>query len=91
MYILITYDISNDKRRNKIDKLLSSYGVRVNFSVFELDIKPHILKELEFTLSKLMHKDDSVRLYKFTKATVQDSIELGETRTNPFEKESAYV
>jgi CRISPR-associated protein Cas2 len=91
MYILITYDISNDKRRNKIDKLLSSYGMRVNYSVFELDIKPHKLSEIEFTLSKLMHKDDSVRLYRFTKSTIQDSIELGNNRANPFEKESAYV
>jgi CRISPR-associated protein Cas2 len=91
MYLLITYDISNDKRRNKIDKLLSSYGTRVNYSVFELEIKAHIYSDLEFKLSKLMHKDDSVRLYRFTKTTIQDSVELGEHRSNPFEKEVSYV
>ena len=91
MYLLITYDISSDKRRNKVDKFLSSYGTRVNYSVFELDIKAHEFSNIKFTLSKLMHEDDSVRLYRFTKTTMQESLELGVHRTDPFEKESAYV
>ena len=91
MYLLITYDISSDKRRNKIDKLLSSYGTRVNYSVFELDIKTHQFADIKLKLSKLMHKDDSIRLYRFTKSTIQESLELGEHHTDPFEKESSYV
>jgi CRISPR-associated protein Cas2 len=38
MYLLVTYDIVSDKRRRKVDKLLSEYGFRVNYSVFELEI-----------------------------------------------------
>lgn len=34
-FIVIAYDISNTRRRNKIVKLLSEYGRRVNLSVFE--------------------------------------------------------
>lgn len=34
-YFLVIYDISNDKRRNKISKVLEGYGKRVQYSAFE--------------------------------------------------------
>ena len=39
MFVLITYDISDNKRRSKVEKLLLEVGYRVNLSVFECDIK----------------------------------------------------
>ena len=91
MYILITYDISSTKKRNKIDKILSSYGVRVNFSVFELDIKSHILEKLKVDLKKYMDKNDSIRIYILNKTSMQSAIELNEKRKLPFFKDEAYV
>ncbi|MDP3381587.1 MAG: CRISPR-associated endonuclease Cas2 [bacterium] len=38
MYLAITYDISNNKARSKIVKILTSYGFRVQKSVFEVEI-----------------------------------------------------
>ena len=35
MHILISYDISEDKRRTKIHKMLKSYGQWMQYSVFE--------------------------------------------------------
>jgi CRISPR-associated protein Cas2 len=91
MYLLITYDISNDKRRNKIDKLLSSYGHRVNYSVFELEVKSHLYKKIKTKLTELIGKYDSIRIYKLDKTALQRAIELGENRSDPFELESSYV
>ncbi|OIP31774.1 MAG: CRISPR-associated endonuclease Cas2, partial [Deltaproteobacteria bacterium CG2_30_43_15] len=34
-YLVVAYDIADDKRRNKICDILSAYGQRVNYSVFE--------------------------------------------------------
>lgn len=34
-FVVIAYDISATKRRNKIVQILQKYGTRVNFSVFE--------------------------------------------------------
>lgn len=34
-FIVIAYDIADDRRRNRIVKLLEKVGVRINFSVFE--------------------------------------------------------
>lgn len=33
--IVVAYDISNDRRRSHVVKLLERVGIRVNFSVFE--------------------------------------------------------
>lgn len=90
MYILITYDIANTKNRTKLSTLLEGYGSRVNFSVFELDIKKKKLDVLMLEIKTLCEKHDSVRVYRFSQDTIAHSLELNDGPT-PFEKESAYV
>lgn len=91
MYLLITYDISSDKKRRKVDKLLSSYGDRVNFSVFELEIKSSDYKKVKSKLKDLIGKNDSVRLYRLDKSVLDSAEELGKNRSHPFENEDSYV
>jgi len=38
MHYVVAYDITNDKRRKKLSDLLETYGVRVNYSVFEIEL-----------------------------------------------------
>jgi CRISPR-associated protein Cas2 len=58
---LIAYDISDDHRRNKVAKLLESYGDRVQFSVFVCDLKPARLVRLRESLRGLISDtDDSI-------------------------------
>ena len=46
MWYTIAYDIVEDKRRNKIAAILGAYGDRVQYSVFECELKGDDLKEL---------------------------------------------
>ena len=39
MIVLITYDIASDHRREAISTRLSGCGARVQFSIFECDLK----------------------------------------------------
>ena len=91
MYLLITYDISSDKRRRKVDKLLSSYGDRVNYSVFELEVVKSEYKKLKSKLKDLIGKNDSIRLYRLDKSVLDSAEELGKNHSNPFEREDSYV
>ena len=87
MYYLITYDIANTKRRNKLSELLEQYGIRVNYSVFELDITKKELKEIVETIKKkklLKKKVDSIRFYAFSLDNIDKSFELG-NRCEPFD------
>ena len=64
MIIIVAYDISSDRRRTKMEKLLKDYGQRVNYSVFECDIEkafyPELIKKTRDIISK---KDDRVLFY----------------------------
>ena len=90
MKILITYDIQNTKKRNKISTLLESYGVRVNYSVFELELTNKELNKILKKLKNLSSNQDSIRVYFFNKETANKSFELL-NRPNPFCKDNFYV
>lgn len=47
MNLIICYDVCKTKRRNKLAALLESYGLRANYSVFELDVSERIYAELK--------------------------------------------
>lgn len=78
MFILITYDIEEDKKRNKIAKLLENYGTRVQFSVFECIIDKEQLKEIIKRAEDIIEKEkDSVRVYRICELCVKEISILG--------------
>ena len=69
MFVVVAYDIANDKRRDRIAKILSDYGERVNFSVFECDFKNtaefrKLRKKIKETIKS---SEDHVRYYRVCK------------------------
>lgn len=64
MFSVIVYDICNDKKRNKIAKILLSYGDRVQKSVFECDLSDRQIEDLRKKLEDFEYEpDDSIRMY----------------------------
>lgn len=64
MFIVVSYDIVDDKRRNKIAKELENYGTRVQYSVFETILGEEKFKELLPNLNSLLDEnEDSLRIY----------------------------
>ncbi len=61
--LLVAYDIANDRRRVKIHKLLTAYGVQVQESLFECDLDDPDLQKLKRSLARSVRPDDNVRLY----------------------------
>ena len=49
-FVLIIYDISDNKRRNNMVKILSSYGFRVQKSAFEAMLKDNKSLALQNTI-----------------------------------------
>ena len=75
MNVVITYDISEDKRRTKIHKILKSYGQWMQFSVFECDLTDTQYAKLRSRLRQLIENDeDSIRFY-FLCACCQGKVE----------------
>lgn len=64
MFYLVCYDIVSDTRRNKVAKLLESYGLRVQKSVFECVLDEKQYENLSKYLFRLVNKrEDQVRFY----------------------------
>lgn len=88
---VVAYDISNDKKRKKIGEVLEAYGRRVNFSVFEIQIKNQSQKgKLEDELLGLLDpKYDSLRFYNICQNCIERSWSLGDEPA-PFEQNGIY-
>jgi len=76
MKYVICYDIEDNKIRKKVSELLEGYGVRVNFSVFEADLKRDEVIFLLKEIKKIVSKSDSVRFYHLCKNCIEKSFEV---------------
>lgn len=63
MFVVVCYDIPGDKRRNKVSKILEGFGARVQFSVFECDVRPEHVRKMKEKLAKVLKDEDTVRYY----------------------------
>ena len=69
LYFLVIYDISDNRRRTKLAKLLEEYGNRVQYSAFEFWLPKG---EYDALLQKIHTKvtiEDSLRIYMLNKAS----------------------
>ncbi|HCZ07030.1 MAG: CRISPR-associated protein Cas2 [Thermotogota bacterium] len=55
---LISYDVSDNKKRNKIAKILEEYGKRIQYSVFYCQFSKKTLFDILSRVSKIIDKDN---------------------------------
>lgn len=71
MYVMVSYDIVEDRTRTKIMKFLKDFGDRVQLSVFECDLNDVQFKRMKEGVEKLINKkEDRVRYYRLCKACI---------------------
>jgi CRISPR-associated protein Cas2 len=64
MLYIVTYDIVDDRRRNRLAKALKDFGNRVQYSVFECLMGSEELGKLRKRAVDLIDfEEDSVRIY----------------------------
>jgi len=64
MYYVVAYDITDDRRRNRILKILKDFGVHIQYSVFECNTDRRAYLRLKERLSDAMHpEEDSMTFY----------------------------
>ena len=78
MFMVISYDIPDDRRRARLATLLENYGQRVQYSVFECILTGRQLQELRRRMVPLLSlAEDSVRCYFLPKDGVAEIQVLG--------------
>lgn len=78
MYVVVSYDIADDRRRTRVSKVLKDYGTRVQYSVFECRLNGSQLQGLLLKLAGLInHQEDSINYYFLCGACVRRVIRDG--------------
>ena len=84
MFILVCFDVVDDRIRYRVVKILKGYGVRVQKSVFECaNMTEHkFLKMKSVIEDKIDNSEDTVRYYPLCSACVK-SVEFSGTGDYP--------
>ena len=78
---LVAYDITDQKRLRRIERIASAYGERVQYSLFQCDLQLSKRKELEALLRQNSDKKkDSVFIIDITRLRTNDIIQIGDVR-----------
>jgi len=76
MFVMISYDVVEDKKRLKLMKFLKDYGNRIQKSVFECNLSPKTYDQVKSRLEEIINKrKDRVRYYRMCKGCV-DKVEI---------------
>mgnify|MGYP000644209489 CR=1 FL=1 len=77
-WLAVCYDIPNDKRRLQVMKTLEGFGQRVQYSVFECEVRPADLERLKERLRTLVDKkQDDIRFYPLCESCLRKVTLLG--------------
>lgn len=63
MFYIVSYDVPNDRKREKVAKTLLDFGTRVQYSVFECIVDDKLLEKMKVKLSKIVSEEDNIRIY----------------------------
>ena len=84
-YVLVLFDIAEQKKYRLLMRRLKRYAVRIQKSVFEAWLKPRQIRDMSVAIERLMSleryfdSDDNVRIYRM--AGNCDVTVFGECRT----------
>ena len=81
MRYVVAYDVESDRVRTRIAKVLTGYGNRVQYSVFECDLDGNDLTRLVQRLTRALGTQEagSVRIYRLCADCVNASRVIGLT------------
>lgn len=86
LLVVISYDIIDDCRRNKVAKVLLDYGERVQYSVFEVSVADK-LPEIKERLTKIIDtKEDNIRYYLLCRSCVDKKLVTGKEKAAAIDK-----
>ncbi len=91
-FYLVCYDISDERRLQRVAKVMEDYGTRVLYSVFECFLTPSEFEAMKKTVEAIMDElDDKVRYYKLCASCRRPFVHLGYGKFRRAENDDALV
>ena len=78
MFVIVAYDMENNKKRTKLMKKLKNYLNHIQGSVFEGYLSPPLIDKMIKEIKPFIEKEnDSLRIWKIPESSVKDVYVLG--------------
>jgi CRISPR-associated protein Cas2 len=93
-HYLIAYDITDDRRRRLIVKLLMNYAYRIQFSIFEFTATESIAQKIYEKVKRIIEEnEDSVSIYELCSEDWNKRIRMGVNKEelNIYEQSAAII
>lgn len=85
----VVYDISQDRERSKVDKILKGFGFRIQKSVFECRMNKRGKEELIRQLERLKIKTGFVKVYRLEYRSKSEII--GDAKEDTIDDGAAFI
>ena len=81
---VIAYDTPSDRRRRKFAKLLKGYGLRVQWSDYECELRGDQMQQLQERIERLIvAEQDNVRFWRVPEENCAQRLHLDRTTPSP--------
>lgn len=92
-HFVITFDVSDNRRRRQLTKLLLNYSYRVQYSVFEMCTQSEDARKiLEERIRKIVDPEtDSVIIYEFGVLDWPKKTRIGNSAREEFRNQEYYL
>ncbi len=78
MHVIVAYDISDNKRRERLRKSLMRFGISIQKSVFECDLTIRQIEKMQRVICSIIKVGtDNVRYYQICKTCKQEAEVFG--------------
>jgi CRISPR-associated protein Cas2 len=77
MRFIICYDVSDDKKRNKLSKLLKAFGIRTQYSVFEVEAEKEVILKILEEAEDILDEIDKIFAYPIDDKNVKKIKRMG--------------
>ena len=88
---LVIYDICDVKRLRRVAKKLEGYGLRVQKSVFEVEVPVGVITDLRRQISAIIEDDDFVVYFDLCQKCWQKKLKYGPVEFCDEDEEEYYV
>ena len=82
-FIVVSYDISDDRKRTKVMKILRDFGTHVQYSVFECRLSKRQISQMKRLLKTEIESTDSIRIYFLCRDDIDRTEFLGRGDLTP--------
>jgi CRISPR-associated protein Cas2 len=81
MTCIVAYDITDNNMRNRLARFLQGYGVRVQKSVFAVEVERHAFKRFLRELGKFAGSEGEVAVFRLCRGCQSSALQLGVSQT----------